>query len=111
MKIRLSPVPREAVNAGWRVCGPGAVSLCGAFRASQLADPRLAGIPVVVCSAEGDLAGRTALLRAAALLSKPVEFADLAEAVRSLAGPGVLVVDAEPHVRRVLELALTREGL
>ncbi len=82
-----------------------------AFRAEQLADPGLAPIPVLVCSAAGDLPGRAGLLRAAALLSKPVEFTHLARVVRSLAGPGVLVVDDEPHIRRVLELALTREGL
>jgi CheY-like chemotaxis protein len=85
-----------------------------AFRAAQLADPELAGIPVLVCSAADELPRRADLLRAAAVLSKPVEFAGLAHTVRTLAGPGrpgVLVVDDALHVRRVLELALAAEGL
>jgi serine/threonine-protein kinase RsbW len=56
---------------------------------------------------------RTAPLRPAALLSKPIEFDRLAGAVRSLTGvqkPGVLVVDDEPHIRQLLELVLAREG-
>ncbi len=84
------------------------------FRAEQLRDPALADIPVLVCSAVSDLPGRAAPLGAAALLAKPVEFDRLAESVTSLAGqekPGVLVVDDEPQVRRLLELALTRHGL
>jgi CheY-like chemotaxis protein len=85
-----------------------------AFRATQLADPELSPIPLLVCSSVADLAGHAALLRAAALLSKPVEFTQLAQTVRSLAGPclpEVLVVDDDPHVRRVMELTLVREGL
>jgi len=85
-----------------------------AFRAEQLADPELAGIPVVVCSAAHDLPRRAHSLQAAALLGKPVEWGRLAEAVRGLLGaekPGVLIVDDEPQVRRLLEFALSREGL
>jgi serine/threonine-protein kinase RsbW len=83
------------------------------FRAEQLRDPELERIPVVVCSAVSDLGGRAGALRPAAVLTKPVEFGRLAEAVRSVAGgekPGVLVVDDEPHARRLLELVLAREG-
>jgi DNA-binding response OmpR family regulator len=66
----------------------------------------------VVCSAFVN-PQQAAPLRAAVLLSKPVEFERLARAVRSLTGsekPGVLVVDDEAHVRQLLELVLTREG-
>jgi serine/threonine-protein kinase RsbW len=84
-----------------------------AFRAEQLRDPELQDIPVVVCSAADDLGRRTASLRPAALLSKPFEFDRLAGAVGKLAGaekPGVLVVDDDPQVCRLLELTLIREG-
>jgi serine/threonine-protein kinase RsbW len=84
-----------------------------AFRAEQMRDPQLQDIPVVVCSAAADPC-RTTPLRPAALLSKPIEFDRLARAVRALSGedrPGVLVVDDEPHVRQLLELALGRDGL
>jgi serine/threonine-protein kinase RsbW len=85
-----------------------------AFRAEQMGDPELEGIPVVVCSAATD-PRRADSLRPAALLPKPVEFDRLAGAVRALAAgraTGVLVVvDDEPAVRRLLELVLTWEGL
>jgi CheY-like chemotaxis protein len=84
------------------------------FRAEQLRDPDLADIPIIVCSAAGNLPQQAADLHAAALLAKPVEFTQLLEAVRSLATaqrPGVLVVDDDPQVRRLLELALSRCGL
>jgi CheY-like chemotaxis protein len=83
-----------------------------AFRAEQLRDPELEGIPVVVCSAAAD-PRRADSLRPAALLTKPVEFDRLAGAVRSLTAtekPGVLVVDDEPQVRQPLQLVLAREG-
>ncbi len=85
-----------------------------AFRAEQLRDPALADIPVVVCSAAHELPQRAASLQAAAVFPKPVSFDRLAEAVRPHVGPqraGVLVVDDEPQVRRLLELLLAREGL
>jgi CheY-like chemotaxis protein len=84
-----------------------------AFRAEHLRDTELQDIPVVICSAVAD-PQRAAPLRPAALLSKPVEFARLVSAVRCLTRaekPGVLVVDDEPHVRQLLELVLSREGL
>jgi DNA-binding response OmpR family regulator len=68
---------------------------------------------VVVCSAVCDLSRQADPLGAAALLTKPVEFDRLAAAVRALDGtgkPGVLVVDDEPQIRRLLDLILTREG-
>jgi CheY-like chemotaxis protein len=51
------------------------------FRAAQWADPALAAVPVVVCTAAGACA-RTAELRAEAYLRKPVDPALLLEAVR-----------------------------
>ena len=48
------------------------------FRRIQLADPQLASIPVVVLSAMGDLARRTANLAAADVLSKPPDLELLA---------------------------------
>lgn len=84
------------------------------FREEQLRDPQLAKIPVVVCSAAHDLQRRASGMGAAALLSKPIDFQGLVRSVAGLATgsrTGVLVVDDEPHVRGVLELALSREGI
>jgi CheY-like chemotaxis protein len=83
-----------------------------AFRAAHLHDPELQDIPVVVCSGVAD-PQQAATLRPAALLTKPVEFARLTDAIRCLTGaekPRVLVVDDEPHVRQLLEMGLRREG-
>lgn len=43
-----------------------------AFRAAQLAEPALAGIPVVVMTADADVASIAAELRASAHLLKPI---------------------------------------
>jgi CheY-like chemotaxis protein len=51
--------------------------------------PRLAGIPVVVCTAEGDVDRAAAqALGADDLLRKPVDAADLLDAIRHYAGAG-----------------------
>jgi CheY-like chemotaxis protein len=44
------------------------------FRAEQMRDPTLAGIPVVVLSAEGDATRRAAELGAVEVMQKPVDF-------------------------------------
>ena len=44
-----------------------------AFRSAQLAEPQLATIPVIVCSAAYDASGAAERLRAAAFVQKPVE--------------------------------------
>ena len=51
------------------------------FRASQLADPALAGIPVLLLSGQPDLPQEAAALGAAGYLQKPVGDADLVAAV------------------------------
>jgi CheY-like chemotaxis protein len=56
------------------------------FRQAQKADARLADIPVVVCSAAGELPRRAGDLGAADYLSKPVDPRDLVEVVRRFCG-------------------------
>lgn len=56
-----------------------------AFRREQLADPALAGIPVIVLSAEQDCKTIAAELGAAAALSKPFHPEELLGAVRGCA--------------------------
>lgn len=59
------------------------------FRARQLGDPRLAHIPVIVCSASGRLRDRDGHLRAADYLDKPIDPPTLLAAVsRHYAPPG-----------------------
>jgi CheY-like chemotaxis protein len=55
------------------------------FRVRQLQDPELAGLPVVVFSAGGDLDHKVASLGAATWLTKPVEATVLLEVVDGLA--------------------------
>lgn len=52
-----------------------------AFRREQLSDPALAGIPVVVLSAERDIAQRAAALGATAAIQKPFSPAQLKDAL------------------------------
>jgi CheY-like chemotaxis protein len=47
------------------------------FRAEQRRDPRLAGVPVIVCSGEGAAEQRAGSIEAAGYLNKPVDFAEL----------------------------------
>jgi DNA-binding response OmpR family regulator len=53
------------------------------FLAAQLADPELAGIPVIVTSARHDGEARVALFAPAAVVPKPFELADLERALES----------------------------
>ncbi len=57
------------------------------FRHEQRHDPALASIPVVVCSAAGDLQQEVSLLGAAGCLQKPIDFPQLVATVRSFCGP------------------------
>jgi CheY-like chemotaxis protein len=52
------------------------------FRARQLEDPRLAGIPVVVMTADADVAAIALELRASLHLKKPVTLVQLFEVAR-----------------------------
>jgi CheY-like chemotaxis protein len=57
------------------------------FRAEQLKDPELSGIPVVVFSGHGKIEQDTASIKAAANLRKPVALEDLLQVLgRVLAG-------------------------
>lgn len=49
------------------------------FRAQQMADPRLAGIPVVVISADNNARQKAAALGASDSLLKPIDFQALAD--------------------------------
>jgi len=57
------------------------------FRREQLADPQLAHVPVVVCSAIPLEEVRAEELRAVAYLRKPVDVDALLSAIRTLAEP------------------------
>ena len=52
------------------------------FRAEQRRDPRLANVPVIVCSAQGGVEQRAGSLEAACYLNKPVEVEELLAVVR-----------------------------
>ena len=59
------------------------------FLQARKGKPRLADIPVVLCTAEGDLDRAAAqALGADDLLRKPVDAADLLDAIRHYAGAG-----------------------
>lgn len=51
------------------------------FRDAQLQDPKLAGIPVVVLSADGNLQQKASIIHAAGYLKKPVELETLLNTV------------------------------
>jgi CheY-like chemotaxis protein len=51
------------------------------FRTEQLRDPRLAGIPVVVCSGDGRLTEKALALGIAEYLEKPIEYEALLASV------------------------------
>ena len=53
-----------------------------AFRAAQLADPRIAAIPVVVISAYRDVEDIAERLRAATFIRKPPQVAELVSALQ-----------------------------
>lgn len=54
------------------------------FRAEQLADPQLATIPVIICSAGYEARAAAERLGVAAFLPKPVRPAELLQLIRSL---------------------------
>lgn len=60
-----------------------------AFRAAQLASPRLAGIPVIVMSAHASIADQAVALRAVAYRRKPVELCSLAGLIADHCGTDV----------------------
>jgi CheY-like chemotaxis protein len=57
------------------------------FRSAQLADPLLAAIPIVVMTADANVAAISAELRANFHLKKPVSIEQLFAAVRRFCGP------------------------
>jgi CheY-like chemotaxis protein len=85
---------REAVNYLLRNGRPGLILLDlmmpvmsgWEFRKEQKRDSALASIPVVVCSAAGDLQQEVALLGASGCLQKPIDSERLLEMVRSFCG-------------------------
>lgn len=74
-------------------------------------DPALSSVPVVVVTGTSGHDQQT--LGVEAILAKPIDFGRLLDAVRELVTrlkPGVLVIDDEPNVRQILEIALSRHG-
>jgi len=83
------------------------------FLQQRRQDPALAAIPVVVISGAAEPGQQADSLGVAALLRKPVELDGLMRVVRGCVTkqkPGVLVVDDEPAIRVLLEIALGRHG-
>ena len=83
------------------------------FREQQRRDPVLAGIPVVVLSALGDAASEDDALGDVGYLQKPFEVEELVAAVERFATvpkPEVLVVEDEPAVLKMLDVALRHYG-
>jgi len=58
------------------------------LRAEMLADPKLAGIPVIIVSGAADLQDGIGMLKAARVLTKPVKWPVLLASVRAHASPG-----------------------
>lgn len=54
------------------------------FRAKQLADPRLARVPVVLISADAELGEKARALKVAAFVRKPIDVEQLTAAVERL---------------------------
>jgi CheY-like chemotaxis protein len=67
------------------------------FRAEQLRDPRLAGIPVVVCSGDGRLTEKALALGIAEYLEKPIEHDTLLASVTRHCSAGSRASDAPLH--------------
>jgi CheY-like chemotaxis protein len=85
----------------------------GEFRRQQLQDAVLASIPVVILSVEGEIAQQADELGDVGYLQKPVVVDELIAAVERFARPrkpGILVVDDEMAVARMLEVALRHHG-
>jgi two-component system, chemotaxis family, chemotaxis protein CheY len=57
------------------------------FREAQLADPLLQSIPVIVVSADGNIARKASEVRAAAYVRKPVDASELIRAVHKYCLP------------------------
>jgi two-component system, chemotaxis family, chemotaxis protein CheY len=73
------------------------------FRRAQLADPRVARVPVAVLSAAVDLQDRARDLRAVAAVSKPIDCEVLLEVARRycrLEAVNLAAADGLPHGRR-----------
>jgi CheY-like chemotaxis protein len=58
------------------------------FRAAQLRDPSLAGIPVLIMTGFGGAAEKCASLGAAAALNKPIDFDALLATIATILGSG-----------------------
>jgi CheY-like chemotaxis protein len=83
------------------------------FLKEQRQDSSLASIPVVVVSGAAGADQKADSLGVEALLRKPVELNQLLAAVRGFLTrqkPGILVVDDESAIRKVLGIVLSRHG-
>jgi CheY-like chemotaxis protein len=70
------------------------------FRAAQLADPRLAAVPLIVMSADNRAVERSQEMRSAVCIRKPLQIEDLLSALdRAVSGstpPAPIAVSAAP---------------
>ena len=85
----------------------------GEFRRTQLEDPRLALIPVVVLTEGGDLGAEVDSLGHVGFLQKPGSSQTVAEMIQRFARlrkPEILVVEDDPGVALMLERALRYFG-
>ena len=83
------------------------------FRQRQLADPVLAAIPVLVVSSDSQAIERKDLLGEVGYFQKPVDPDVLVSAIKRLTlgfTPEILVVEEDPGVRKMLDVALRYHG-
>lgn len=84
------------------------------FAAALQQDDQLSGIPMIVVSGIDGANEKAETIGAVGLLTKPVALEQLLDSIRSSGSrqqSGILVVDDEPAVRGLLELALDGQGI
>lgn len=83
------------------------------FRCAQRSDPALGGLPVLIMAAPGEAEPVAAALGDVGYLRKPVRGPQLFTALAAFGDgkrPGLLLVEDEPAILRMLELMLSHHG-